>query len=247
MASVTVEIVCTSVSDALVTERSGASRIELCSALELGGLTPSLGLLESVKNQVQLPVMAMVRPRPGGFDYDDEEIRVMERDAQHLISSGADGIVFGILSETRSIRRDDCRRLLAIAAGRPCVFHRAFDSAPNLFQSLESLLELGFTRVLTSGGKGTAYAGIDILRTLRQKSDGRIEILPGGGIRSDNATEIIRRTGCNQIHLAPLRTVSTSDSGTASSPGVDYGDYQEIDGEAVAATVRTLRSIKVDT
>jgi copper homeostasis protein len=234
----TVEIVCCSVADARAAERGGAHRIELCAALEVGGLTPSLGLLQEVKARVSLPVMAMVRPRPGGFHYDMDELATMERDARLLLEHGADGIVFGPLNADATVNADAARIFMEAAAGRQTVFHRAFDATPDPFAALETLIALGVTRILTSGQHPTAAEGTDCLRGLRERAAGRIEILPGGGIRAHNVRALLDCTGCTQVHLAPLtpRTDPTSQR----RPELGYGSYRTIDGEAVAEVVRRV-------
>jgi len=232
---VTVEIVCCSVADALAAEQAGAHRIELCAALAVGGLTPSLGTLIETKAHVSLPVMAMVRPRPGGFCYAAEDLVVMERDAGLLVAHGADGLVFGARTGAGEIDADACRRLLRCAGDRQTIFHRAFDLTPNPFAALDALIALGITRVLTSGQQACAFDGADLLRRLHDHAAGRIEILPGGGIRADNAHEIVSRTGCHQIHLAPMTPRADPTRGS-----VDYGGYAAVDAAAVAEVVGAL-------
>jgi copper homeostasis protein len=235
---VTVEIVCCSVTDARAAEEGGAHRIELCSALEVGGLTPSLGLLQEVKARVSLPVMAMVRPRPGGFCYSADELATMRRDTRWLIENGADGIVFGVLNADGTVNGDAVRSLVETAAARQTVFHRAFDATPDPFAALETLADCGITRILTSGQRPTAGEGADVIGQLREQAAGRIEILPGGGVRPHNVRNLLACTGCNQVHLAPMtpRTEPTSEN----HPELGYGGYREIDPEVVAETVRLV-------
>jgi copper homeostasis protein len=232
-----VEIVCCSVADAVAAEQGGAHRIELCAALAVGGLTPSLGTLIEIKAYVRLPVMAMVRPRAGGFCYAAEDLVVMERDAGLLVAHGADGLVFGALTEAGAIDLDACRRLLHCAGSRQTVFHRAFDLTPDPFAALDTLIALGVTRVLTSGQQTRALDGADLLHRLRDHAGGRIEILSGGGIRADNAREVVSRTGCDQIHLAPMAPRADPTSARGS---VDYGGYASVDAAAVAEVVGAL-------
>lgn len=237
---VLVEIVCQTPADARATREGGAHRIELCAALAVGGLTPTVGLLQAVREAAPgLAIMAMVRPRPGGFCYEDAELAVMERDADLLLEAGADGIVFGIL-DAGGVNMAACRRLVerARAAGRQTVFHRAFDVTPDPYAALDALIDLGVTRVLTSGRQRTALEGAPLLRELRERAAGRIEILAGGGVRPNNVREIVQATGCNQVHLAPLRPMTDP---TSSRGPVDYGGYNGVDGEAVGATVRALQ------
>ena len=227
-----VEIVVQSVADALAAERGGADRLELCSALRLGGLTPSVGLVRTVREATRLPVMAMIRPRAGGFCYSDSEFAAMELDIVALLEAGADGVVFGVLWEDGRLDSERCRRLVSLAAGREAVFHRAFDFTPSLPDALEGLVELGFARVLTTGGGSSAAEGLPMLRELVERAAGRIEVMPGGGVRSANVREI--REGCRakSVHLAPLVPLG--------DPLV-YGGFEGVDEAEVRAVVRAVR------
>ena len=202
MSRITVEICCESLADAVAAETARADRLELAQALELGGLTPSPGLALVVGARVALPFVAMVRPRGGDFVYGEAELGVMERDAGLLLEAGASGIVFGCLTSDGRIAQRACRRLLAVAGETDAVFHRAFDQVADPIAALEELVALGFTRVLTSGGRATALEGAERIRELVERAAGRIEVLAGGGIREDNVEQVIRRTGCTQVHLS---------------------------------------------
>lgn len=203
-----VEAVCCSLEDALAAERAGASRVELCSAIELGGLTPSVGLVRAVKEKCGLPAVAMVRPRAGGFAYRSHEIEVMARDCRALLEAGIDGLVIAALTPGRLVDEAACALLLNMAGdGKQLVFHRAFDATPDLFASLETLITLGFTRILTSGGSDTALEGASTLRRLVEQAKGRIEILPAGGVRASNARAILAQSGATQLHLGPMKDV----------------------------------------
>ena len=209
MSRIVLEIACGTIQDAMIADRGGADRLELCSAMELGGLTPSLGTAFEVSERCAAPFVAMIRPRAGGFHFSGTELACMERDASLLLEAGASGIVFGCLASDGSVDVKACRRLMR-AAGRnetvfhpvETVFHRAFDEARDQLGALETLIDLGFTRVLTSGGAKSALEGVARIRQLVEKADGRIEILPGGGIRDHNVEAVVRQTGCDQIHLS---------------------------------------------
>ncbi|RPI81642.1 MAG: copper homeostasis protein CutC, partial [Planctomycetaceae bacterium] len=201
-----IEICCGSLDDAIASQAGGADRIELNSALFLGGLTPTAGTLLEVKRQVSIPAMVMIRPRVGGFHYSAGEFDVMRRDAEFAVEHGADGLVFGCLQDDGTIDRVRTARLVELARGRPTVFHRAFDVVPDPFAALELLIDLGITRILTSGQEESAYNGTELIRRLIEAARGRIEILPGGGIDPFNMSDVITRTGTRQIHLALFRT-----------------------------------------
>lgn len=198
--NILVEICCGSAADVITAAKAGAHRAELSSCLYFGGLTPSVGTVVAAKDG-GIPVMAMVRPREGGFVYDESEKRVMLLDAQAMIGAGADGIVFGALTPDKKIDTAFCRRIIEAAEGRETVFHRAFDLLEENWQrELEKLIDLGVTRVLTSGFEATALEGAHNIAAMNRFAGGAIEILPGSGIRSGNALEICRLTGCRQVH-----------------------------------------------
>lgn len=198
---VLIEVAVGGVAGARVAHESGADRLELNTALELGGLTPSLGTLMEVRGATPLPVIAMVRPRAGGFVYSADEFRTMERDAELLLEHGADGVAFGVLRADGSIDLERCRALIGrVGRGREMVFHRAFDVVPDPLTGLEQLIDLGVRRVLTSGQRASALEGAELIRRLIERAGGRIEVLPGAGIRAGNAAELVRRTGAGQIH-----------------------------------------------
>ena len=207
--------------DAVIAQQAGANRVELCSALMLGGLTPSAGTIAEVKATVDIPFVAMVRPRGGGFCYSESDFNVMLRDAAVAIELGADGIVFGILTEAGEVDIDRSRQLLEIAQGKQTVFHRAFDVVPDPQAALEQLIDLGVTRVLSSGQEDSAYNGASLIRDLIEQSAGRIEILPGGGIDRFNLDDVIARTGCEQVHIAVPTT--RSDTSVNGRPHVSFG------------------------
>ncbi len=194
--------------DAIRAERTGADRIELCAALELGGLTPSIGLIEEALAATEVDVVVMVRPRAGGFEYDDEELRVAWRDAERALEAGVAGLVFGCLHPDGEVNTEACRTLVQLAGDRATVFHRAFDYVPNVEIALDELIGCGMTRILTSGRQQTAMAGAEQIRQLHHLAAGRIEILPGGGIGPGNARHLITATGCTQLHMSGSKVCS---------------------------------------
>jgi len=221
MAKVLLEICCGSIDDAIEAERGGADRVELCSALFLGGLTPSAGTIQEARRRLKIPVMVMVRPRGGGFAYSEAEFATMERDAEAAVENGADGVVFGILQPDGAIDISRCRRIRQLIGKRQAVFHRAFDVTPDPFEALEQLVDLGIARVLTSGQKDSVPEGIELIKKLVERASDRIEILPGGGIQVWNLKEIVERTGCRQVHLTAWGTVV--DTSTHSRPAITFG------------------------
>jgi len=176
-----IEVCCGSIDDAVEAQRGGADRVELNSAIFLGGLTPSPGSIIEAKKRLNVPVMVMIRPRAGGFCYTQAEMEVMRHDAKLAVEYGADGLVFGILTPDGSVDTERCKWIIELAGGRQTVFHRAFDVTPDPLKVLDQLVDLGFTRVLTSGQEKTAPEGIELIRRLIVHAGDRIEILPGCG------------------------------------------------------------------
>ncbi len=197
-----IEVCCGSVDDAIQAERGGAGRVELNSSLFFGGLTPSLGSIIEGKRRLSIPVMVMIRPRGGGFCYTEAEMAVMLNDAELAVEHGADGIVFGVLTQDGCIDMKRCRQIIELAQDKEAVFHRAFDVTTDPLEALDQLIELGFKRVLTSGQERTVPEGAKLIRKLIAHAAGRIEILPGGGIRPHNVQAIIEQTGTKQVHLS---------------------------------------------
>ena len=219
--SLLLEICCGSIDDAIQAQRGGAQRVELCSALFLGGLTPSAGTLAEARKRLKIPFMAMVRPRGGGFCYSEAEFATMERDAEHAVAAGAGGIVFGILQANGTIDLVRTRKMLKRIGKAEAVFHRAFDVTPDPFRTLEQLIDLGVTRVLTSGQENTVMEGAALIRDLVERARGRIEILPGGGILPYQVKDVLHATGCRQIHLTAWGT--HRDTSTRARPQVTFG------------------------
>ena len=197
-----IEVCCGSVDDAVEAERGGADRVELNSAVFLGGLTPSLGSIIEAKNRLNIAVMVMIRPRAGGFCYSQVEMEIMQRDAKLAIEHGADGLVFGILTPDGSVDVERCRRIIELAQDRQTVFHRAFDVTPNPLKALDQLIDIGFSRVLTSGQEKTAPEGAELIGKLIVHAGDRIEILPGAGLRAHNVRTFVEQTKAKQVHFS---------------------------------------------
>lgn len=230
-----IEVAVASVEDAQTAEAAGADRLELCSALELGGVTPSLGTFLAIKEAVSLPLVTMLRPRAGGFVYSEADVRTMERDAEFFLSRGAAGIVFGFLTGERMIDVARAARLVRLAGGKETVFHRAFDLTSDPIAALDSLIGLGVTRVLTSGQAADAPAGAELIGRLIERAAGRIEILPGGGITPENAAMLVARTGAKQVHG------SFSEAGHDPALPVCSGEFRRSSGRRIAAVRATLK------
>ncbi len=243
--SIAVEVVACSVADCRAIERGGANRIELCSGIVAGGVSPSNGLLKASLEATRLPIMAMVRPREGGFCYSNEEFETMLREAEELLKAGAHGIVFGILEQDGKIDVKRTGDLSRRAASVPVMCHRAFDVTPNPFDALEALIDCGVNRVLTSGQTKDILGGLDVLEKLLEKADGRIEIQPCEGIRPNNVQPVLDRLfrgphAPRALHFGPFRSVidPTSDLGRP----VTYGSHLELEEETVRGVVDIVRA-----
>ncbi len=196
-----IEICTGSYLDGLNAYKGKAKRIELNSALHLGGLTPTIASLKLLKQDTDLEIICMVRPRAGGFNYTDNEFRQMCLEAKLLLENGADGIAFGILNNEFQIDDRNIELLKLVKSyNKQAVFHRAFDQTNNPYLSIEKLIELGFDRVLTSGQKKTALEGKELIKDLELKYGNKIEILAGSGINDTNAKEFVEYTNIKQIH-----------------------------------------------
>lgn len=178
----------------------GAERIELCSALSLDGLTPSIGLLKYVREHFpQLRIHVLIRSREGDFVYSKEDLETMLTDIREAVPY-ADGIVCGALTKDGDIDIEALRLMVEASQGKPFTFHRAFDRCKNPQQALEQIIEAGCSRILTSGQQPTAEQGIPLLRELNQQAADRLIIMPGGGVNEKNARQILDQTGCIEIH-----------------------------------------------
>ncbi|XP_077351066.1 copper homeostasis protein cutC homolog isoform X1 [Festucalex cinctus] len=196
------EVCVDSVESAVNAERGGAGRLELCCSLMEGGLTPSLGLLQIVKRCVKIPVYVMIRPRGGDFLYSDWEVEVMRKDMEVMKSHGADGFVLGALTEDGRVDAELCMEFLAAARPLPVTFHRAFDMVHDAAVALETLVSLGFQRVLTSGCDSSALEGLPLIKRLIEQAKGRITIMPGGGITERNLQRILEGSGAQEFHCS---------------------------------------------
>ncbi|EDX12821.1 copper homeostasis protein cutC homolog isoform X1 [Drosophila simulans] len=203
------EVCVDSIRSAFAAEDGGASRIELCSALGEGGLTPSVGTLKTIKETLTIPIYCMLRPRRGtDFVYSDEEMCALLTDMDLLRENGADGFVFGSLNPDRSINVDQCRHVLLASGGLPVTFHRAFDltDQKSMDENVDMLRELGFRRLLSSGFRPTAADGVDCLAQLIAKHQRDFIVMPGAGIKVSNLEEILTVSRCLEFHASALDT-----------------------------------------
>ena len=239
------EICAGSVESAIAARDGGAKRIELCAALEIGGVTPSAGLIAEARKIEGLVLNVIIRPRGGDFLYNEYEIACMLQDIRTCKQLGVDGVVIGALTADGDIDTAICKQLIAAADGMSVTFHRAFDMCLDASKALEELIELGCDRVLTSGQAATAQAGITLLKKLVEQAAGRIIIMPGCGVSSANAAAILQATGATEIHASARKSVGSGmlfrHSGVSmGNPDSDEFARKETDVNEVKAIVNSF-------
>lgn len=240
------EVCVDNIQSAINAEAGGATRIELCTALSEGGLTPTVGFLRSVKHLVKIPIFVMLRPRRGHFVYTDEEIECMKYDATHLKEAGADGFVFGILNSDNTVNIAACADLLNVTRPLPCTFHRAFDVVRDPERSLRSLIELGFTRLLTSGQAKTAAEGLPLIKRLVDIGADKIIVVPGSGINQRNVHEVLSFTGAEEVHGSARSAVRVEGRCDVSMGGdADENELLVTDVGIVKEVVSVLDGLKL--
>ncbi|MBL0317440.1 MAG: copper homeostasis protein CutC [Flavobacteriales bacterium] len=234
MHSFTIEVVASSVLSCIRAQAGGAGRIELCSALATAGVTPSSGLLESVKKLISVPVYVMIRPREGDFCYDKTEVDVMKSEIENLQKSGADGFVFGVLHADGRVDTKLTSELVNFCKPYPVTFHRAFDCTPFLSEALEAVIESGCERILTSGGKSSGPEGVEHIAELAELAGDRIFIMPGGGIRPDTFPLMLRKN-IREYHLSgrlPVQSTMPSTLFDMNWAETDEASIREVVGRA---------------
>lgn len=220
------EVCIDSLEGALAADRFGADRVELCSALYEGGLTPSIGLVEACVNQSNQEVFAMLRAEAGGFHYSKAMLEIMKTDCAAMANAGVKGVVFGVLNPKKEIDTESNLALLHVAKehGLKVVFHRAFDFCPDPSKALQQLISMGFDRLLTSGQQAKAIDGKGLIQRLVEQSKGRIEIMAGSSVSASNAQELID-IGVDALHFSGTKVAEEIQLGM----GVKYAvDEQKI-------------------
>jgi copper homeostasis protein len=186
---------------AIEAQKGGADRVELCENLHDGGTTPSAGTIRFARKNLQISLFVMIRPRGGDFLYSDDEFGIMKEDIKVAKGIGVDGVVFGILKPDGTIDLERMKALINLARPMGITCHRAFDMTIDPFRAMEDLINLGIDRVLTSGQQKTAPEGADLILNLIMKSNGRIIIMPGSGLKEDNIEELIHKTRATEVHV----------------------------------------------
>ena len=239
------EVCAGSVQDCINAQLGGADRVELNSALHLGGLTPSLAMLRLVKEKTSLKVVCMDRPRAAGFCYDDVEIETMLEDARILLENGADGISFGFLNSDATINETETKKMVELIHQyqKEAVFHRAFDCVDDPMHAIKQLIDCGVDRILTSGLQPTAMQGASVLEKLQSAFGDQIELLAGSGINANNIRALKEQTGLHQFHGSCKEWCKdpTTTVGNVSYAYHESDDYDCVSLEKVRSIVQELR------
>lgn len=242
------EVCVDSVRSARAAIDGGADRLEVCTCLPAGGLTPSMGLLKGIRDlDPGIPIMVMIRPRPGDFVYCDLDVQQMLLEIESVKQAGlADGFVVGLLTPDGSVDQENCSKLMTACDPLPVTFHRAFDLTADAVDAMESIISLGFARILTSGQSKSAKAGIEVIKILLQKAESRITIIAGSGINDKNLETILRETRVREIHASASKVVK-SEMGvmheTVSMGKAIEDDFQwfECDHKTVASMISIIK------
>ena len=232
------EITVDNIESAINAEKGGADRIELCSNLQEGGVTPSLGLISHIKKTIGIGVYVLIRPRPGDFFYNSYDFEIMKEDIKQAKSAGADGIVSGILHRDGTIDNGRTSELIQLSSPLEFTFHRAFDVTPYPFSALEDIISVKAGRILTSGHKQKAMQGISELKLLKEKAGERIKIMAGSGINPENVQKIIYNTGIQEFHLSARQKIKSAV--TYKNTEINLGGPADSDGYDVFVADPTI-------
>jgi copper homeostasis protein len=237
------EICADSLESAVAAELGGAQRVELCSALAEGGLTPSLGLMRAVRSRIRIGIHVMIRPRSGDFLYSDDDLAIMREDIALAARCGVDGVALGLLTAEGDVDVERTRELVKLARPMEVTFHRAIDLARDMESALEDVIRTGAQRILTSGAEATAMQGRHRIRDLVQASDGRIRVMAGGGVRAENVKELAHATGVLEFHAALRHVVPSRIKHQRRKVHLGNSDVDDYAHNVVRASdVRTLQA-----
>jgi len=198
------EIACFNIESAIIAQQAGANRIEFCVDMNVGGITPKLEDFILLKSTIHIPIFLMIRPRGGNFIYSNVEFEHMKNDILHFKNVGANGFVFGILTENKEVNIIQNKELVELANPFPCTFHRAFDEINNQMEALDVIIECGFKTILTSGTANNAMDGLVSLQTLASKANDKICIMPGGGVRANHVEILKENINTNWFHSSAV-------------------------------------------
>lgn len=199
-----IEIACFNLQSALIAQKAGADRVELCADMTFGGTTPLIETIQQAREHLTIDLYVMIRSRGGNFVYSDSEFEQMKSEIETIKKLGVNGFVFGILKEDNTINIQQNKALVELAKPLPCTFHRAFDQVSNYEKALEEVISCGFSTILTSGTFPNVMEGKEVLKQLIIQAKNRIEIMPGGGLRSTNISELDEMVNANWYHSSAI-------------------------------------------
>ncbi len=199
-----IEIACFNLESATLAQKAGADRVELCANISVGGTTPSIEIIQQARKNLSIDLYVMIRPRGGNFVYSELELDQMKSEIETIKKLDVNGFVFGILNEDKTINIEQNKALIELAKPFPCSFHRAFDAVSNYEQALEDVIDCGFSTLLTSGTFSNVMEGKEVLKKLVEQAKNRIEIMPGGGLRSSNISEMNQIVNANWYHSSAI-------------------------------------------
>jgi len=199
-----VEIACFNLESALIAQNAGADRVELCADMSVGGTTPSIEIIQQAREHLTIDLYVMIRPRGGNFVYSELEFEQMKSEIETIKKLGVNGFVFGILKDDNTINIEQNKVLVELAKPFPCTFHRAFDEVSDLKKALEDVISCGFSTILTSGTYPNVMEGKEVLKQLVNQAKNRIEIMPGGGLRSANISALDEMVNANWYHSSAI-------------------------------------------
>jgi len=237
------EIAANSVASALAAQEGGAGRVELCTALELGGLTPSHAQIALARERLRIPLYVLIRPRAGDFLYGELECEVMQRDIEACAALGCDGVVLGVLDAEGRVDTARCRSLIAAAGKLGVTFHRAFDLTRDPAQALEDLAALGCERVLTSGAQASAVDGAALIRDLVAQAAGRLAVMSGAGVTAQNIAALAAATGAHEFHASAKRQLPSGMQHRRPLLGEMEGGELRSDAGQVRALATVLKTL----
>jgi copper homeostasis protein len=239
------EICVDSVESAMAAEKGGAKRIELCSALSEGGITPSAGLISTVRSAVAIDLIVIIRPRGGNFVYSEHELNVMRNDILEAKARNANGVALGMLTKSGTVDIDRLRMLIEVARPLQVTFHRAFDVCKDLDRALEDVIACGADRILTSGGRPDALHGASMIGHLQKKAGNRIKVMAGGGIRAANVHTLLSQTRIHEIHTSLKTEIESTPSDGDAELGQNGHQSFRVSVEDVRAFKSMLESVRL--
>ena len=199
-----IEIACFNLESAVIAQKAGADRVELCADMSVGGITPTIEIIQQVREHLTIDLYVMIRPRGGNFVYSEAEFEQMKSEIETIKKLDVNGFVFGILKDDNTINIEQNKVLVELVKPFSCTFHRAFDEVLNVEKALEDVISCGFSTILTSGTFPNVMEGKEVLKQLVNQANNRIEIIPGGGLRSTNISELNEMVDANWYHSSAI-------------------------------------------